>query len=145
MRDKEYSLVIKKLYSYTTNQAIIKNTTIDLDRIENKYRAGMIQKGMAFDDIRVSKTNSEYPIEDWLLYHDEEYDRLLKKKLKAVDEVKKIDNALEVLNDFEKRVIELKYFKDKQWIIIGDILDRSSSHCKNVRNKAINKLKKVLL
>lgn len=145
MIDKEYSLVVKKLYSYTTNQAIIKNTTIDLERIENEYRGGMVRRGVSFDDIRVSKTNSEYPLEDWLLYHDEEYDRLLKKKLKAVDEVKKIDNALEVLNDFEKRVIELKYFKGKQWIIIGDILDRSTSHCKSVRNKAVNRLKKVLL
>lgn len=145
MRDKEYSLVVKKLYSYTTNQAIIKNKTIDLERIESKYISGMIQKGTSFDDIRVSKTNSKYDIADWLLYHDEEYDRLMDEKLKAVDEVKKIDNALEILNDFEKKVIELKYFKDKQWIIIGDILDRSSSHCKNVRNKAINKLKKVLL
>lgn len=145
MSDKEYSLVVKKLYNYTTNKAIIKNVTIDLKRIEENYKVGMVSEGTTFDSVRVSKTNSKYPVEDWLLYHDEEYDKLLEKKLKAVDEVSKIDNALEILGEFEKNIIELKYFKDKKWIDIADILDRSASHCKSVRKKAINKLKKVLL
>lgn len=144
MRDSAYIKAERKLYEYTYNKAIIKNKTIELEAIEDKYiRGGYIKEGISYDRVMTSPTNSS-PIEQWLLYHDQEYDRLLGEKSKAVKEVKIIDNALEVLNRLEKEIIELRYFKDKTWIEISDKLENSTSNCKKIRVEAIEKIKKVI-
>lgn len=144
MRDREFIKVEKKLYNYTTSKSIIENITLDLQMIEKQYQSGMIQQSSSLEDIRVSKTNSQYPLEEWLLYKDEQYDRLLTKKLKLVNEVKKIDNGLLILTDVEKKIIELRYFQLRKWSNISIMTNYSISHCKVIRIVAINKLKKVL-
>ena len=145
MRDSAYRKAERKLYEYTYNKAIIKNRTVELEAIENEYtRDGYIKEGISYDRIITSPTNSKFSIETWLLYHNEEYDRLLGEKSRAVKEVKIIDNALEVLNNLEKEVIELRYFKDKTWIEISKKIERSTSNCKQIRVEAIEKIKKVI-
>lgn len=58
----------------------------------------------------------------------------------------KINNALEVLDDNERKVVHYRYLNGKRtWLKVGEILAIDSNYCCNIlRVNIINKLSKMI-
>lgn len=145
-RDKLFIEAECKLYSYKENKIEIKNITEELKLIEMEFESNSPLRGhsILYTDIKVQNSKSESAIEQWLLYQNREYDRLLGKKAKKVKEVNKVKNALELLNDSERKIIEMRYFQRVAWNEVADEIGYSKSYCKALRVKSINKIKNVI-
>ena len=148
-KDKLFLEAEIKLYSYSRNKIEVDNITSELKYIESKYQhQGYCsfpgESAINYSDVKVSKTNSNAPIETWLLYHDKEYDILLGKKSKLRNQINKIDNALKILNETELEIIKLRYFNPIPWDNVSSKVGYSKGHCKSLRVKAINKIKSLI-
>lgn len=133
-----------KLYAYNEIKFDIDNLNYELQLIINEYSKGVSVPGLQsvnYSAIKVSKTNSITPIEDWLLCRDKKYNDLFDLKLKKVMQIKKIDNVLKLLTDLEVKVIKMRYFEKASWAVVAEETCYSISYCKSVRVKAINKIK----
>ena len=144
-KDKLFLEAEKKLNKYREYLIVIDNLTIliqaKLDLYSTKGFPG--ERAICYDSIRVSKTNSS-PIEEWLLNNDKEYDILLTRKSKLVKEVNLIKNTLKILNEKELKVIEDRYVDGMSWTEISRHVKYSESHCKRLRDRAINKIKNII-
>lgn len=145
-RDKLFIEAECKLYAYKENKIDIKNITDELKLIEEELESKYPLKGhsILYTDVKVQNNKSASSIENWLLYQNEEYDRLLNKKIKKVRENNKIKNALELLNSSEKKIIEMRYFKRTSWSEVADEVGYSKSYCKTLRVKSIDKIKNII-
>ncbi len=146
-KDKLFIEAEVKLYSYNKDKVEIDNITSELKYIESQYNGYISmpgEKSVNFSDIKVSKTNSCTPIEDWLLYNNKRYDDLLGKKAKLVNQINKIDNALKILSKPEFEIIKLRYFEPTSWEEVSYKVGYSKSHCKLLRVKSINKIKSII-
>ena len=145
-RDKLFIEAEKRLDRYREDLIIIDNLTIliqaKLDLYSTKGLPG--EKAICYDAVKVSKTNACSPIEEWLLNNDKEYDVLITRKSKLVKEVNLMKNALKILNPKELKVIEGRYIDQMTWGEVSIYVKYSESHCKRLRNNAIDKIKKVI-
>jgi len=145
-RDKLFIEAEKRLDRYREDLIIIDNLTIliqaKLDLYSTKGLPG--EKAICYDAVKVSKTNACSPIEEWLLNNDKEYDVLITRKSKLVKEVNLMKNALKILNPKELKVIEGRYIDQMTWGEVSRYVKYSESHCKRLRNNAIDKIKKVI-
>lgn len=144
-KDKLFLEAEKKLNKYREYLIVIDNLTIliqaKLDLYSTKGFPG--ERAICYNSIRVSKTNSS-PIEEWLLNNDNEYDILITRKSKLVKEVNLIKNTLKILNEKELKVIEDRYVDGMSWTEISRHVKYSESHCKRLRDRAINKIKNII-
>nr|DAE58987.1 MAG TPA: Protein of unknown function (DUF1492) [Caudoviricetes sp.] len=144
-KDKLFLEAEKKLDKYREYLIVIENLTIliqaKLDLYSTKGLPG--ERAICYDSIRVSKTNSS-PIEEWLLNNDKEYDVLITRKSKLVKEVNLMKNTLKILNSKELKVIEDRYVDRMSWNEIARHVKYSESHCKKLRNNAIDKIKNII-
>lgn len=60
-------------------------------------------------------------------------------------QIARIDNALSVLNEKEKRVLEMKYLKGLNWESITFSLDRTYQQCKKIEKQAIKTIEPLLV
>ena len=135
-KDKLFLEAEKKLDKYREYLIVIENLTIliqaKLDLYSTKGLPG--ERAICYDSIRVSKTNSS-PIE---------YDVLITRKSKLVKEVNLMKNTLKILNSKELKVIEDRYVDRMSWNEIARHVKYSESHCKKLRNNAIDKIKNII-
>ena len=145
-RDKLFIEAECKLYSYKENKIDIKNITEELKLIEIELESKYPLRGhsILYTDVKVQNSKTASSIEEWLLYQNKEYDRLLNKKIKKEKEINKIKNALELLNSNEKIIIEMRYFERKAWSDVADKVGYSKSYCKTLRVKSIDKIKNIV-
>lgn len=61
-----------------------------------------------------------------------------------VREIERIDNSLRLLNNRERKVIELKYFKGYSWERVVVDVDRHSKTCRRIEEEAIRKIESIL-
>lgn len=77
----------------------------------------------------------------------DEYSRqvyYLKDELKKIDELEqKVVSALKCLNEWERKIIDLRYFHGKTWVAISMEVPYYVSHCKLIRNKALQKMQTI--
>lgn len=70
----------------------------------------------------------------------QEYARLENELDKLFTEKHIIEDLLETLNSFEKKIIELKYFKKYKWWMVADTVSYSEKQCRRICKKAIAKI-----
>jgi DNA-directed RNA polymerase specialized sigma subunit len=63
---------------------------------------------------------------------------MMKKSLQT--RVDMMERSLEMLNSTERKIIELKYFKNEPWFNIAYEVQYCERQCKNIRKNAIKKL-----
>lgn len=80
-RDKLFIEAECKLYSYKENKIDIKNITEELKLIEIELESKYPLRGhsILYTDVKVQNSKTASSIEEWLLYQNKEYDRLLNK------------------------------------------------------------------
>lgn len=75
----------------------------------------------------------------------EDFRELLKKELKEKETLcAEVDAGLDCLNEIEKKIIVMRYFKLKRMLEISDTLGYSREYGSRVRKKAVSKIGMVL-
>lgn len=138
--DKLYRSVEGMLYNYKNLKAQIKNIELDIEEKLNNYDT---LSAVQYDKDSISKTNKfNSEVENKVIEIDsKEIDKEIKflqaKKRSKEIQVERIDNILSVLQEEERKLIELRYFKSMQFKDIADILLKSDLYLQQLRRKII--------
>lgn len=65
--------------------------------------------------------------------YENELDRLFKEK-------HQVEDMLSILDNTERRIIELKFFKKYRWWMVADTMNYSEKQCRRISNIALNKI-----
>ena len=76
--------------------------------------------------------------------HLEEKDKLLKLKAKKEREIARIDNALTILKDEEREIVETALIEQKKYSLLEIKYNRSYSRIKQIEGDAVRKMGKYL-
>ena len=76
--------------------------------------------------------------------HQKEIELLLHQKFLKENQIKRIDNALSILDEQHKYVVEEVLIKGKHYYDVEDILHLSYQRVKQIENEALNKIKKYI-
>ena len=69
------------------------------------------------------------------------YKKYKKSELEKINtQEKKIIKAFTELDEWERKIIELRYFQNKTWISIGMEIPYALNYCKVLRNEALKKM-----
>jgi DNA-directed RNA polymerase specialized sigma subunit len=137
--DKLFPKVEGMLFNCRTLINEVKNLELDIEELEYDYRGC----GSITYEERTGATNKfSSVVENELIAKVKKIDQL--KRLKRSKEIKlqKINNSLCVLDEREKRIVELRYFNEKKlgWFRIGEIMELSDQTCRAIKDNAINKI-----
>lgn len=131
------------LYNYSMLKAEINNLELELEELENEYEGiGAI----SYEE----RSGTTYKISDSvaneIMFKEKETYRINKIKKSKEILLLKINNALEVLDDNERKVVHYRYLNGKRtWMQVGEILSIDSNYCCNsLRVNIINKLSKMI-
>lgn len=131
------------LYNYSMLKAEINNLELEIEEIENDY-AGI---GAISYEERSGNTNkiSDSVANEIILKEKQSY-KLKKTKRSKEILLNKINNAIDALEENEKRIVHYRYLKGKRtWMQVGEILSMDSNYCCNtLRVNTINKLSKMI-
>ncbi|CAM2950965.1 siderophore-interacting protein [Hathewaya histolytica] len=135
---KDYVKVQMMLDSYILWINDVKNLELEIELLKNDYDV----KAVKFQE-RTGKTNKiSIEVEDRLINKEskiEEYQN--QRKINEIN-IAKIDNAVQILSEFEKEVIKLKYLISPtlSWKGIAYKLRAGTSTCRQAKIRAINKM-----
>lgn len=141
-----YSYVEGKLYNFKSMKVELNSYKIDLEYLNKDYEGC---RGQSYSGITSSKTNSLYSsVENELIRKEKRKERLQSKITEKEREIRKIENALELLDDEELQLVELRYFSDRMkplsWLAIGKEMLTSGKRCRYLRDRVLFKLSNVI-
>lgn len=141
-----YSYVEGKLYNYKSMKVELNSYKIDLEYLNKDYEGC---RGQSYSGITLSKTNSLYSsVENELIRKEKRKERLQLKITEKEREIRKIENALALLDDEELQLVELRYFSDRMkplsWLAIGKEMLTSDKRCRCIRDEVLFKLSNVI-
>ena len=131
------------LYNYSMLKAEINNLELEIEEIENEYEG----LGAISYEERSSVTNKiSDSVANEIIFKSREVYRLNKIKRSKEILLNKINNALEALDDNERKVVHYRYLNGKRtWMQVGEILSMDSNYCCNtLRVNIINKLSQMI-
>ena len=131
------------LYNYSMLKAEINNLGLEIEELENEYEG----IGAISYEERSGNTNKiSDSVANEIIFREKEIYRLNKMKRSKEILLSKINNALEVLDENERKVIHYRYLNGKRtWMQVGEILSMDSNYCCNtLRVNTINKLSKLI-
>lgn len=141
-----YSYVEGKLYNYKSMKVELNSYKIDLEYLNKDYEGC---RGQSYSGITSSKTNSLYSsVENELIRKEKRKERLQSKITEKERQIRKIENALALLDDEELQLVELRYFSDRikplSWLAIGKEMLTSDKRCRCIRDEVLFKLSNVI-
>ncbi|EJE7236787.1 sigma-70 family RNA polymerase sigma factor [Clostridium botulinum] len=128
------------LYNYKQFKVEIKNILIEIEDIENSYRG---IGAMQYSDMPKAH-NINSAIEQEVEQKEKRIEHLNRLISKKENIIKRIDNALEALTDRERKIIELRYFKNLTHFKVAEILEVDVSTIYRNKKEIINKLSSVM-
>ncbi len=132
---------IAKIRRYKELKADITDIDIRLQELDEE----MIGITAQPDGEMTSKTYKiTSTVENQAEKHMKKTDGLLKKRAYKEREVKKIENAISVLTEEEREVIELAHIQLKKYWKVENQLHKSYSRLKQIENEAAEKMEKYL-
>ena len=136
-----YSYVEGKLYNFNAMKVELNSYKIDLEYLNKEYEGC---RGKSYSSI-TSKTNSIYSsVENELIRKEKRKERLQLKIIEKEREIRKIENALALLDDEELQLVKLRYFSNRMkplsWLAIGKEMLYSDKKCRVMNEDIINKL-----
>ena len=128
----------ERLKNYSSLIAEKRELEIRLEEIE-----GTELKAVNYDSIGksygISNTTEKRAFE--IVELKEKYNNLLKDKL---IEINRIENAMRVLTEKERQLIEQRYINNSSWEVVAYKIDRTSRTCKSIEREALRKMDKIL-
>ena len=131
------------LYNYSMLKAEINNLGLEIEELENEYEGiGAI----SYEERRGNTNKISDSVANEIIFREKEVYRLHKMKRSKEILLSKINNALEVLDENERKVVHYRYLNGKRtWMQVGEILSMDSNYCCNtLRVNIINKLSKII-
>lgn len=133
----DYRKVEGMLYHYTSTKIRIENKLIDLEELENDYRG---VGSMSYEE-RTQATNAfSSVVENEVLKRDEKAIKLRNEIKMMQNQIIRVDNSMKELKDYERLLIELKYFKKVNHEKIADELGFEVESIAVMKSRIINKL-----
>jgi len=137
--DKTFSDAEGKLYNYNSTKIELNSLKIDLEYLEIDYKGC---KAISYADERTGETyNISNTVESEVLAKERQIKDLESK-------INKIENALELLKEEEKRLVSFRYFSNRKkapsWLDVGEEIGYSDKKCRAMRNDIINRIKTLI-
>ena len=137
MQNNEYRKVEGTLYNYNSIKIRIENKKIDLDELENDYRGVTAQ---SYEEHTQGTNAFHSDVENEIIKRDEKILHLRNEIKLMQNQILKIDNAMKGLKDYERSLIEMKYFKNMNHEKIADELGFEVESIAKIKARIINKL-----
>ena len=136
------------LYQYKDIDKLNQINDIRIKKLRNEISLG---GGDMFGE-KSSPTNEfNSAVENDVVYREKniqpEIDKLMREKENRIIEKELIDNALDLLEEEEKKLVELRYFSKptRSWDSIALELNQSKDNCIKIRRKVIERLADYIL
>lgn len=133
----KYRAIEGMLYKYTTLINEIKNVELEIEELRNDYRGcGAI----SYDEKSSPTYKFSSSVENEVESKNKKIAYLEKLKRGKEIQIEKINNALEVLDQQQRKIIELRYLNPKKigWLKISEIIGISDVTCRTLKTKSIN-------
>lgn len=144
-KDDLFSKAEGKLFSYNRTKVEIKCIEIDIEYLK-KDIVGC--RAISYTEKTGATNNISTPIEDEIKRKELEINKLERKKNDKEKLIKKIDEALNLLEEIEINIVRYRYFSSKRsapdWKYIAKKIGYSEKQCRNIRDDMINKIKKII-
>lgn len=130
------------LYNYSMLKAEIENLNLEIEQLENEY-GGL--GAISYEEKSGATNKISDSIANEIIFKEKESYKL--KKLKRSKEILlfKINNALDALNDNERKVVNYRYYEKRTWQEVGYRLSLDHNYCCNaLRPVIINKLSQMI-
>lgn len=147
--DKLFRKTEAKLYNYVQLKSDIANLELDNEILN-------IEAAEKFDTVKAINYSREKvfsscvidsEVESLVIDHEDMKNRMIKNK-KQIEiknlKIKKIENALDSLNDTDRKIVELRYFLGETWHGVAKVSGYSISACQKRRVRIINKLSTMI-
>ena len=132
---------ITKLKKYKEIKADIIHIDLELEELE----IDMLGIGGQADGERTGKTYKvTSPVESQLEHYLEKKEKLLISKGRKERELARIDNALSVLKDEERDIIETVLIRGEKYSLLEIKYNRTYTRLKQIENKALRTIKKYV-
>ncbi|MFR5264538.1 siderophore-interacting protein [Clostridium sp.] len=134
--------VRKILSSYIYSRRMIEKINLEIEELETND----IMRASGFEEKTGVTNKIGKSIEDYVTNKDIKIKQLeYERKLEEIN-CKKIENALGILKEDEKRIIELRYIKNPStWNVISRKVDLEMITCQKIECKAIDKMIPMLI
>lgn len=128
------------LYNFNQTKVEIKNIKLDIELLENEYDDGI---GINYVE-KTGKTNKiTSAVENMIIRKEAQINRLNYAMKVKEAEIKKIENALEILTDRERSIIEMRYFQKESNRNISAKLYITEEYVSSIKSKAIKSLANI--
>ncbi|ADZ83209.1 sigma-70 RNA polymerase sigma factor region 4 domain-containing protein [Cellulosilyticum lentocellum] len=141
MKDSKYSKVEDLLYSYPMLKVSVANLKLDLEEAVEELQLDMQSK----DKVSSSKYDNAPNKEAANIVAQDRVKRIENSIRNKERTIKKIDNALTVLSEKDRKVIELYYFEKMMFEGVMNYLEISTSNVTFHKKNALSILQDVLL
>ena len=147
--DKNFKRTEAKLYKYFKLKADIDNLELTNEILElESLKSFDTVKGINYSRERVfSSICIDSEVESLVIDHEDIKDRMIRnKKLISIKkrQLCMIENALNSLNDIDRKIVELRYFKKETWYGVSKKIGYSVSSCKKRRVEIIKNLEELI-
>lgn len=123
----------------------LKADIVDIDIRIQELEEDMLGVGSIAYEERTGKTYKiTSSVEQQAEKHLEEKDKLLKLKAKKEREIARIDNALTILKEEEREIVETALIEQKKYSLLEIKYNRTYSRIKQIEGDAVRKMEKYL-
>lgn len=144
MNNKElFKKTESMLYNYSMLKAEIDNLELELEELDNEYEG---IGAMVYEERSGATNKISDSVANEIIFKEKEVYKLNKIKRSKEILLTKINNALEALDESERKIVHYRYLSSKRtWIQVSEILSMDSNYCCNtLRVNIINKLSKMI-
>ncbi|MFW2500435.1 sigma factor-like helix-turn-helix DNA-binding protein [Clostridium diolis] len=135
---------MKALYEILEEIKKYKELLADIRELDFKieeYEENFIRDSEDISDIKLSKTNNAKSMVEKVFENKE---NLLMQKFKKKMRLKRIDNALSILSDEERDIIQIVYIDSKRYCMVQDKLNLSYQRIKQLEKQGAEKMEKYI-
>ncbi|MCD3217470.1 siderophore-interacting protein [Clostridium botulinum] len=125
------------LYNYKSIKAEINSIKIEIEDIESQYEG---ISGISYEEKTGPTNKFNSSVENEIVNKENMIKRLKKELSKKEALIKKVDNAVETLNETERKVIEMKCFERLQYKYIEQRLSINKDYACELKRRSIGKM-----
>lgn len=125
------------LYNYKSIKAEINSIKIEIEYIQSQYEG---ISGISYEEKTGPTNKFNSSVENEITNKENMVIRLKRELSKKESLIKKVDNAINTLNETERKVIEMKCFERLQYKYIEQRLSINKDYACELKRKSIEKM-----
>lgn len=129
----------KLLYNYKTLIAEVKNIDIEISELEY-----IGSSAISYSEKTQSTNKFNSVVENEVINRDARITKLKELKFHKENDIKRVENALESLDERSREIVKLKYFEKINNRRIAERLDITEVWLCEKKNEAINKISNII-